>query len=304
MFEKIPNVETLETPEQRLNRYAPQIDEALQETADAVHVLEEARGRGEPIGGRAFDCRAKLYRLALELAPEARRGDIETMYGHISPSRGEIAADISAGTGFLTKPLASWTESTVYAIDPSEKQLDELKQSGDTEHIVTVRNWPDNEHLLDQIPEGSLDIVTSFGGIHHVIRPREMMENVARLLRPGGRFSAADVGYGSSLQKHFDEIVKFKCLTGHDMGRWMSPELLEELCEGLPLGVKEAEKRNDQTWDFNSEEEMAYFFKGLHAYPQSVEEVVHDLKDTLGVQSEEGKVRLNWPMLYFKIERT
>lgn len=149
-----------------------------------------------------------------------------------------------------------------------------------------------------------VDFVTSFGGVHHINKEKyhDAFKNVATMLKSDGRFSAADVPGGSILQQHFDEVVARKCLTGHEMGRFMTPELLREYAESAGMRVI-ATKVKPLTWDFNSEEEMAWFFKGLHAYPQSVLEIIEDLRDTLGVREEDGKFKLNWPMLFWEIRK-
>ena len=69
----------------------------------------------------------------------------------------------------------------------------------------------------------------------------------------------------------------------------MSPELLAEYSEQAGLKLMSAEVK-PLTWDFNSEKEMAWFFKGLHAYDLPEEEVNKDLQDTLGYKEEGGKI--------------
>ena len=46
-------------------------------------------------------------------------------------------------------------------------------------------------------------------------KQRMMFEKIARALKPGGRFVAADVGENTKLAEHFDTSVKRHCLTGH-----------------------------------------------------------------------------------------
>ncbi len=289
-----------------LSDYKPLIQEALDETARVMEEIEGKKSRNEHVDITPFDARARLYDLAMELAGQARDGDILAMREHIKPQKGEIAVDVSAGTGFLTKPVSEWTEATVYGVDPSEQQLEFLKQNC-SELVVPVRGWPDNAEQMfapGAIPRGGVDFLTSFGGVHHINknRYREAFANFATMLKSGGRFSAADVPGDSILQRHFDEVVADKCLTGHEMGQFMTPELLKEHAEQAGLELISTEVK-PLTWDFNSTEEMAWFFKGLHAYPQPAEEITADLRDTLGFKEEDGKIKLNWPMLFWEIRK-
>ncbi len=257
------------------------------------------------VAAEDFDLRGGLYKIALNLSPSSRQGDLDEMaywFGLAEGGlRGKRVVDIAAGTGFLTKSLLKLSGETVYAVDPSRVQLDTLlRQCHRSGPVWPVIGSPDQEAIFDQIPAGTIDVVASFGGIHHVPNHEALFANVARLLKPGGRFVAADVGNHSDLQKHFDQVVANKCLTGHT-ANWLSQARLKELCQGSSLHTRRVCERVPLTWTFHSEQEMALFFKGLHAYPQSEEEVIGDLRDTLGWYLEDGQLHLNWPMLFFEI---
>lgn len=287
---------------EELDLYAKRTEIALNEASEIIK--KEGFTDQSPV----FNLRAKLYEIALEMSPNARQDDIDTMKGLIKPEKGEICIDVSAGTGFLTKHLLEWTENTVYAVDPSIDQLTILSKNIKSENLKLVtgslaqETKPDKLGILDQIQE-KVDFITSFGGIHHVYYQKKFMEHVEKLLKPGGRFVAGDVGDNTALSKHFDDVVTRKCLTSHT-ARWLSKERLEELISDLPsLTLVRAEIKT-QHWVFSSKREMAIFFKGLHAYPVSDDEVVHDLYDALGYEEKEGKVILNWPMLFFEIVKS
>ncbi len=278
--------------------YADQLEVELARVARVV----EAEGVTE-----AFDQRGRLYEIALALSPAARQGDLEEMANWFGVAagklRGKVAVDIAAGTGFLTKSLLKWTRETVYAVDPSRVQLTSLlRQCHPSGPVWPVIGSPDQEAIFDQIPAGTIDVVTSFGGLHHVANHEALFANVARLLKPGGRFIAADVGLGSTLQRHFDEVVAKKCLTGH-AANWLSVDRLKVLCEEAFLGTPRVCEQVPLTWTFRSEREMALFFKGLHAYPQSEAEVLGDLRETLGWYVEDDLIHLTGPMLFFEVTK-
>lgn len=263
-------------------------------------IVEDSMMENGCLPDAVFDLRATLYWLAMEVAGESRNWDAQTMYELINPEIGETSIDIAAGTGFLTKKLIEWTRGRTFAIDPSEKQLEIL--SGICPQAITITSYPEDRKVFDFLPIGEIDIVSSFGWLHHNLNLRATFENIARMLKRGGRFCVADVAKDTVLSKYFDEIVDKKCLTGHSMGEWLSEERLHELCDNLPLEVTKVEIK-PMTMDFNSLEEMALFFKGLHAYDLTEKEVIEDFENTLGYKKENGKYKLNWPLLFFEIRK-
>lgn len=256
------------------------------------------RVAGEPFN--EFNVRGKLYDLAHQLAPEARRGEIDTIKEWLLPAKGERSLDVAAGSGFLTKYLLAWTAIPPVAIDPSFSQLAALRRNAPG--AVVVHAYPDDARALRGFRDGHFDFATSLGGIHHVVNQRAMFSNVSRVLRKGGRFVFADVCEGTLVARHFDEVVAKKCLTGHT-ARWLSPQRIAELVRGLPLEAKRVEVVT-LYMRFSSEKQMYLFFKGLHAYDLSQEEVLRDLGMVLGLSSVDGEVRLNWPLLFVSLEKT
>ncbi|MCC6563598.1 class I SAM-dependent methyltransferase [Candidatus Uhrbacteria bacterium] len=291
MREKMP---TMETPDQRLDRFAEKLEREL----EVAKALVKRREDGESIPD--FDIRGKLYELALDLAPDAREGDIRAMHDFIKPEKGKRSVDIAAGTGFLTKPVLEWTKAETIAVDPSREQLEMLDRycGGKAERVL---GSPDDASILQNIPAGKIDFVTSFGGLHHVPDQSAMFENAGRMLKDGGRFVAADVCADTVLSRHFDEYVSEKCITGH-IAQWLSEERLKKLSKGAGLSLSQFEMKS-LTWVFNSEREMALFFKGLHAYDLPEEEIIHDLKQALGTEEKDGKIYLNWPMIFFELSK-
>ncbi|MFH1631952.1 MAG: class I SAM-dependent methyltransferase [bacterium] len=281
-----------------LSKFRSETDAAIERTKTLMAVPHEK--------GKEFDLRGELYDLAMCMCPYARAGDLEAMYEWIAPQKGETCIDIAAGTGFLTKAVAAWTGARVYAVDYSRVQLEAIASARPYQIVPIINSLaqesgrPDRVGILDQITE-QVDILTSFGGLHHVYYQKRMMEHAARLMKPGGRFVAADVGGDTPLAWHFDDVVARKCLTGHT-ARWLTESRLQQLVAPLDLELTRCEMR-DLTWIFTSREQMALFFKGLHAYDSSDEEIINDLYDALGFEEVHGQVHLNWPMLFFDIRK-
>lgn len=265
---------------------------------EAARKLVEKRDAGEEI--KDFDIRGDLYGLGMELAPDARQNDIGEMKARLALNGDERIVDLAAGTGFFTKEFTSWTTGEVIAVDPSIMQLNVLNEVCEGKATIVLGS-PDSEKDMSVIESNSVDVVSSFGGLHHVPNQRVMMEQISRVLKPGGRFVAGDVGNGTPLAHHFDVFVAQKSLTGH-AAQWLDKNRLIDLSIGLPLKLEKAEMV-PIVWKFASKEEMALFFKGLHAYDLSEEEVVEDLREALGFEEKDGQVLLNWPMFFFTFVR-
>jgi len=288
------SLETQEIPMNNLEVYRHRLDCELQRA--------KARLAELPVGEAIedFDIRGELYGLACEIAPRARQGDLLAMREWMNIRGNERIVDLAAGTGFFTKDFLSQTAGEVIAVDPSQMQLGVLDKvcAGRARLLL---GSPDSQQDMSVISDTSVDVVSSFGGLHHVADQRTMLEEVARILKPGGQFTAADVCANTALARHFDEFVAAKCLTGHT-AQWLDEAKLRELASGLPLQLERV-ATVPLTWKFASPTEIALFFKGLHAYDLSEQEIIEDLKAALGFTTENGLICLNWPMVFFRFVR-
>lgn len=99
----------------------------------------------------------------------------------------DIVADIGAGTGYLTFPLASLVpEGKIYAVDIQPEMLDVInwrKQENKVKNVETVLGNLDNPNL----PKNSIDLALMVDAYHEFEYPREMMESLYQALKPGGR---------------------------------------------------------------------------------------------------------------------
>lgn len=267
---------------------------------DLAIALVGRRAVGEKI--EDFDIRGTLYALAKEIAPEARRGDLALMKAWICPRLGEEVCDLAAGSGFLTQALTEWLDGApVLAIDPSSVQLDHLKRMVPTADTVVMGS--DDLRLPGRVMK-RYDVVTSFGGLHHAADHAQLMRNIDFLLKPGGRCVIGDIQEGSALARHFDEVVAVKCLTGHEGVTWWSEAHIQRLCEGTNLRLVRSELVQEHVWIFDSYEQLALFFRALHAYDLSDEEIIADLQGALGVREVAGKIQLSWPMYLFELVKS
>jgi len=120
--------------------------------------------------------------------------------------KGKIAADIGAGSGFITEGLIQ-KGLEVIAVDQSEAMLAEMRKKFTCMKGVDYRVG-ESEHL--PIPDGTVDYVFANMYLHHVESPSEAIQEMARILKPKGKLVITD------LDEHTFEFLKAE---HHD--RWM-----------------------------------------------------------------------------------
>ena len=98
-----------------------------------------------------------------------------------------IVADIGAGTGYFSFPLAARApDGKVLAVDIQTEMLDIIearKAQGAPANVETVLGTEQNPGL----PENAVDLILIVDAYHEFSHPREMGLAMARSLKPGGR---------------------------------------------------------------------------------------------------------------------
>jgi ubiquinone/menaquinone biosynthesis C-methylase UbiE len=96
-------------------------------------------------------------------------------------------ADIGAGTGYFTFRIARlMPQGLVYAVDIQQEMLDIIRRRMDDRsinNVLPVKGEIDNP----QLPSNSIDAVLLVDAYHEFSHPYEMMQGIARALRPGGK---------------------------------------------------------------------------------------------------------------------
>lgn len=122
---------------------------------------------------------------------------------------GKLAADIGAGTGFITEELIQ-NGVKVIAIDQSEAMLEEMKKKFDQYDSVEYRIGDFNNL---PIQDGTVDYVFANMYLHHVDLPQVAIEEMTRVLRPGGKVVITDMdehNFEFLSKEHHDRWLGFK----------------------------------------------------------------------------------------------
>jgi arsenite methyltransferase len=100
-----------------------------------------------------------------------------------------VAADVGAGTGFITAGLAPLVQK-VYVLDGSPHMLAVARHNL---QIFDNLEFKLADGLALPLPDGSLDAVFANMYLHHIPEPLAAIRELARVLRPGGRLVITDM---------------------------------------------------------------------------------------------------------------
>ncbi len=134
------------------------------------------------------------------------------------------AADIGAGTGFITEGLLK-RGLKVIVVDQSQEMLDQIR-----------KNFKDSDHLeykigdAESLPiaDNEVDHVFANMLLHHVEEPKNAIKEMRRILRPGGKLLITD------LDKHDHEFLRTE-----QNDRWLGFEREDIRCWFTHAGLKD-----------------------------------------------------------------
>ncbi len=138
---------------------------------------------------------------------------------------GRVAADIGAGTGFITEVLLR-RGLRVIAVDPSPGMLAQMERKFAGAEGLELRQGA-AEAL--PIPDSAVDYVFANMCLHHVERPPRAIREMVRVLRPGGVLVVTDLDehrFEFLREEHCDRWPGFK---RGEVAGWFREAGLEEV---------------------------------------------------------------------------
>ena len=140
---------------------------------------------------------------------------------------GRKAADIGAGSGFLTEGLLR-RGLEVVAVDQSPEMLSEMKRKFGAARVDYRQGEAERLPLAD----AEVDYVLANMYLHHVETPGEAIREMARALKPGGRLVITDAdehNFEFLRTEHHDRWLGFK---REDIRRWFEEAGLKQVQVG------------------------------------------------------------------------
>jgi ubiquinone/menaquinone biosynthesis C-methylase UbiE len=107
--------------------------------------------------------------------------------------RGQVVADVGAGPGYWTLPLARRVGRAghVFAVDPEPASLEALGRRLAKARVRNVTPVLGND-ASPRLPEAVCDLVVLVNVYHHFAEPAAFLRRVARCLKPRGRLVNID----------------------------------------------------------------------------------------------------------------
>lgn len=145
-------------------------------------------------------------KIRTELFPDSIRDKALSTAGNLN---GKIAADIGAGTGFLSEALLM-KGAKVISVDHSEEMIHQLRQKFYRNNNIDIRAGSDTSL---PILNSSVNFVFANMFLHHVEDPQSAISEMARILKPGGKIILTDLdehNYDFLVKEQFDRWMGFK----------------------------------------------------------------------------------------------
>ena len=159
--------------------------------ADSTNLYQQfpptAEGTGKVYMGREI-AHVMGYQGAAWLERENREKEERTdlLIQSLDLKAGMTIADIGAGTGYLSRKMASRVTiaGTVYAVDVQPEMIGKLKAaSKQFTNIKPVLSKEDDIHL----PANSVDLAIMVDVYHELAYPYEVMQSILKALKPNGQ---------------------------------------------------------------------------------------------------------------------
>ncbi|MHB1653696.1 MAG: class I SAM-dependent methyltransferase [Desulfitobacteriaceae bacterium] len=220
-----------------------------------------------------FGQRASEYRLS---TTHGNPVDLERMINLIKPTSDDIALDVATGGGHTAIALAKYVNQVV-AIDITPEILAEAKMASKQESISNIVFRTEDVHNFN-ISDSQFDIVASRFAVHHFSDVKRALQEMCRVLKPGGKFYILDCSVfdGEEPEK---EINRIELLRDSSHQCSYSPRLWHQLLKELPFTINHTSLLKEQY-------ELPRWFDRMGTEQNSREEIFRILNSL----SAEGKI--------------
>jgi SAM-dependent methyltransferase len=155
-----------------------------------------------PAPGARAELNAEYRRTDLDVQPWVERFEGEAreiaacrdaLVAALAPLPGEAVADVGAGTGLFTEPIARAVgpQGVVYAVDIAPAFLEHIRARAAAAGLAQVRTVLCDDRSTG-LPPSSVDAAFVCDTYHHLEHPVDTLASLHAALRPGGRLLLVD----------------------------------------------------------------------------------------------------------------
>lgn len=227
---------------------------------------------------------------AMQLYPNARNAELDTLLSQVPLFAGCTVVDIQAAGGYLSDGVYKKLNGEVelICIEPVKA----LNQRLNPEYLVVenhVEDWPD-------IKSESVDVVLGLAGLHHSNNQQATVNEAFRVLKPGGFFAVCDVIDGSAVADWLNKYVHQHNPNGH-IGDFLSPLEVSNMMRNSGFHNIH-ESIENVPWVLADENHVAKFFKGLFGLQTEISEIKKAVPDYLKLVPCHDQIKVEWQLIY------
>jgi ubiquinone/menaquinone biosynthesis C-methylase UbiE len=151
---------------------------------------------------------ADEWKKTLEQASRVDNLKVDEIVMRVALKPGQVVADLGAGTGLFSVPLAKAVGPTgrVYAVEIDKGFLPQITEKASQQHVSNVSAVL-GEFTDPKLPARNVDLAFMHDVLHHVQDRATYIRNAARYLTSSGRFVVVDYKPEQSPHKDQPELV-------------------------------------------------------------------------------------------------
>jgi ubiquinone/menaquinone biosynthesis C-methylase UbiE len=163
----------------------------------------------------------------VKFAVPHRGGDAEKIAALAALFPSDLGLDLACGPGTFTMALARKTKQ-VFGLDLTPALLERARRKASAEGVENVALICGDATAIP-FRDGSFDVAVCGYSLHHMTEPRLALEEVVRVLRPGGRLAVVDlcVPEGADEETHNGVERARDASHTHTLARSGFPRLIE-----------------------------------------------------------------------------
>jgi 2-polyprenyl-3-methyl-5-hydroxy-6-metoxy-1,4-benzoquinol methylase len=198
---------------------------------------------GMMLAGCVTESRAQLaprkadeWEKTLESPRRAATQKVDEVLADLSLKPGMIVADIGAGSGFFSRPIAKAVgpNGKVYAVDIEQGLLDYINKRDAEENIHNVQTVL-GEFDDPKIPARNVDLAFINDVLHHIQHRAAYLKALGTYIKPGGRIAIIEMNKDDPNTGHKNQPELL--VAREDIVQWMSDagfKLVEEHADLFP----------------------------------------------------------------------